>query len=99
MSAKNIGIAQPRKENPKKRIAKETNSYFLNTNSTMNSFFNYGTISTRKCQTYDLSGCVIKGNNTDQKKRDQSLLEGRVGQMDRLNRLKANNRSKENKSC
>lgn len=48
MSAKNIGIAQPRKENPKKRIAKETNSYFLNNNSTMNSFFNFGSISTRR---------------------------------------------------
>ena len=98
MSAKNIGIAQPRKENPKKRIAKSTKSYLLNTNSTMNSFFNFGSISTRKCQTYDLSGCILK-NDGDQKKRDQSLLEARVGQMDRLNRLKANNRSKENKSC
>ena len=98
MSAKNIGIARPLKKNPKKRIAKETNSYFLNTNSTMNSLFNFGSISTRKCQTYDLSGCVLK-NTGDRKKRDQSLLEGRVGQMDRLNRLKANNRSKENKSC
>ena len=98
MSAKNIGIARPLEKNPKKRIAKETNSYFLNTNSTMNSLFNFGSISTRKCQTYDLSGGVLK-NTGDRKKRDQSLLEGRVGQMDRLNRLKANNRSKENKSC
>ena len=98
MPGKNIGSSQPRNKNPKKRIAKETNSYFLNTNSTMNSFFNFGSISSRKCQTYDLSGCVLK-NTGDGKKRDQSLLEGRVGQMDRLNRLKANNRSKENKSC
>lgn len=98
MSGKNIGISQPRNKNPKKRIAKETNSYFSNSNSTINSFFNFGSISARKCQTYDLSSCVLK-NTGDGKKRSQANLEARVGQMDRLNRLKANNRSKENKSC
>jgi|SaaInlStandDraft_2_1057019.scaffolds.fasta_scaffold51267_2 hypothetical protein len=98
-NAKNIGIARPLEQNARKRIAKSTASFLSNPNSTMNSFFNFGTISARKCQTYDLSGCVIKGNNADQKKRNQSVLEASVGQMDRLNRLKANNRSKENNSC
>ena len=96
--AKNIDIARPRQENARKRIAKSTDAFFKNTNSTMNSLFNFGTITSRKCQTYDLSGCIIK-NKDDIKKRDQSNLEAQVGQMDRLNRLKANNRSKENKSC
>ena len=98
MSAKNIGIARPLEQNPRKRIAKSTEAFLLNPNSIMNSLFNFGIISARKCQTYNLSSCILK-NDGDQKKRDQSLLEARVGQMDRLNRLKANNRSKENKSC
>ena len=96
--AKNIGISRPKEENARKRIAKSTDAFLKNTNSTMNSFFNFGTVTTRKCQTYDLSGCVIK-KDSDIKKRDQANLEAQVGQMDRLNRLKANNRSKENKSC
>lgn len=96
--AKNIGISRPKEENARKRIAKSTGSFLTNTNSTMNSFFNFGTVTARKCQTYDLSGCVIK-KDSDVKKRSQANLEAKVGQMDRLNRLKANNRSKENNSC
>ena len=97
--AKNIAIAQPRKENPRKNKAKSVKAIFTNPNSTMNSLFNFGTVTSRKCETYNLSKCVVKGNDKDQKKREQANLEAQVGQMDRLNRLKANNRSKENKSC
>ena len=97
-TAKNIGIAQPREENPKKRVAKSTDSYFPNPATTMNSLFSFGTNTARKCQVYNLNSCVIK-TKKDQQKYDQSVMEANVGQMDRLNRLKALNKSAENKTC
>ena len=92
MSARNTDIARPRKENPRKKLAKSTASFLDNTNSVMNSMFNFQVISKRSTQTYDLSGCMLK-NDKDVKKHNQSRMEANVGQMDRLNRLKANNKS------
>tara|TARA_B100000795_G_scaffold101890_1_gene75062 strand:- start:5173 stop:5445 length:273 start_codon:yes stop_codon:yes gene_type:complete len=87
--SKNIAIAQPRLQNTRKNLAKSTSSFFKNTNSTMNSLFNFEN-SARKIQVYDLSGCINK-TDKDKKKYNQSVMEANVGQFDRLNRLKANN--------
>lgn len=82
-------IAQPRLQNARKNLAKSTLSFFANTDSTMNSLFNFRSTA-RKNQAYDLSGCIIK-TTKDVKKYNQSVMEANVGQFDRLNRLKANN--------
>ena len=92
MSVRNIDIARPRKQNARKNKAKSVNATFSNPNSVMNSMFNFQIITKRTTETYDLNGCILK-NDKDVKKHNQSRMEANVGQMDRLNRLKANNKS------
>jgi len=101
MPAKNIGIARPRGTlSTRKRIAKEKSAYLQNPNSTMNSMFNFGIISTRKIVSYK---CPLNKPTNDNRsviaKKEGTPLPPSVGQMDRLNRLKAANRSKEKGIC
>ena len=79
---KNIGIIRPRRLPPKKQLAKSTPSF-----STKNNTLNFQMFSTRKSQTYNQTSTDKNVIN----KQQQSKLESNVGQLDRMNRLKAKN--------
>ena len=83
---KNIGIAQPRPRAPRPNLLKTAKARFKFPNSVINSYYQpslFGTPSSsnRKLQVYHKK--EINKQNL------QFNLEARVGQMDRLNRIKA----------
>ncbi len=83
---KNIGISQPRPTPPRPNLLKTAKARFLYPNSILNSLYqpsSFGTpgSSNRKLNSYHKS--------VDDKNSLQFNLEAQVGQMDRLNRLKA----------
>lgn len=83
---KNIGIAQPRQRAPRPNLLKTAKARFKFPNSIVNSHYQHSLFGTpssnnRKLQIYH------KQQNNKHKK--QFNLEARVGQMDRLNRIKA----------
>ncbi len=91
---KNIGISQPRSYHRRPNLPNTLNARFKNKDSVMNShFYNmfgmFGSASSsnRKQIVYTDMGSVSTGKQEIQ----QSNLEANVGQMDRLNRIKAMN--------
>ena len=99
---KNIGITQPRPNPPRPNKAKTINASYQYPNSIKNSYFNtlnFGTPtgSNRKLKTYNHAPSTIHtmGNLTEQQKREgvtttaKVNMQNKIGQMDRLNRIKA----------
>ena len=99
---KNIGIAQPRPQAPRPHQIKATKSHYLYPNSVMNGKSNTGEFGTpsggnRKLNVYNKTEIIKKDlvNLTNIQKKNgasttgQSRMEARVGQMDRLARIKA----------
>ena len=106
---KNIGISQPRSNPPRPNKAKTIDATFPHPNSIKNSYFNslnFGTPSgsNRKLQTYNLAPSTVHDMNnlTSQQSRTgvtttaKTNMQNKIGQMDRLDRIKAQaiNRSK-----
>lgn len=103
MTAKNTGISKPRSYT--RRPNNVVKAGFVRKDSVMNSHFNmnlFGSAnsSNRKQATYNSisalstgqdTSTVVKGNIDPNKEIRQSNLEANVGQMDRINRLKATN--------
>jgi len=102
-NAKNIAIAQPREQNARKNKAKTVKATFRNPNSTMNSLFNFNVMPRKKLISYSCGLNKPRGDadtRTKNEKKKGTPLPPNVGQMDRINRLKANNSSKErNVTC
>ena len=88
-SAQNTAIAMPAEQNPKKNAAKSTPAYFSNPSSTINSMYHFAGISMRKKHTYSIPLVSITDNRSALGKKNGKHLAPNVGQMDRLNRLKA----------
>ena len=86
---KNITIAQPAEQNAKKNAANSTPAYFSNPSSTINSVFHFAGLSIRKKKTYNNPLVSTTDNRTAFGKKNGKHLAPNVGQMDRLNRLKA----------
>lgn len=82
---KNIGISQPRKLAPRKQLAKSTVSYSANNRDDYNMFQIFPL---KKRLTYN----VTSADNEVIKQQTQFRVEANVGQLDRLNRLKAKNK-------
>ena len=92
--ARNIGIAQPRSHPRRPQLSKTIDATFKNKDSVMNShFYNmfglFGSANStnRKQYVYTSNDSVSTGTQEIR----QSNLEANVGQMDRLNRIKALN--------
>ena len=100
---KNIGISQPRQNPPRPNKAKTINANYQYPNSIKNSYFNtlnFGTPngSNRKLKTYNSAPVTkhnISTNLTDQQSRTgvtttaKTNMQNKIGQMDRLNRIKS----------
>ena len=99
---KNIGIAQPRPQPPRPNLIKSIKSHYLYPDSVMNNKSNTGEFGTpsggnRKLNVYNKNEVVKKDlvnlSNTQKKHgaltTGQARMEARVGQMDRLARIKA----------
>lgn len=93
-AGKNIGISQPRPQSKREYLSKTVNATFKHKDSVMNShFYNmfgmFGSAnsSNRKQYVYTNANSVSTGSQQIQ----QSNLEANVGQMDRINRIKAMN--------
>ena len=83
---KNIYIAQPRTSAPRPNLLKTAQARFKYPNSIINSHYQHSLFGTPSSNNRKLQ--IYHKNETNQKK-IQSNLEARVGQMDRLNRIKA----------
>ena len=90
--AKNIAIAQPRSYPRRPNIPNTIGATFKYTNSVMNSYYYNGfglfgsaSSSNRKQTVYTNSDSTAVSNQ----KHRQANLEANVGQMDRINRIKA----------
>lgn len=100
---KNIGISQPRSNPPRPNKAKTIDATYQYPNSIKNSYFNtlnFGTPtgSNRKLKAYNTAPVTthnITSNLTNQQTRtgvtttDKTNMQNKIGQMDRLNRIKA----------
>lgn len=99
---KNIGITQPRANPPRPNKAKTVDATYQYPNSIKNSYFNtlnFGTPngSNRKLKTYNHEQATVHNMNnlTSQQHRDgvtttaKVNMQNKIGQMDRLNRIKA----------
>jgi hypothetical protein len=100
---KNIGISQPRTTPARPNKAKTVNANYQYPNSIKNSYFNtlnFGTPNgnNRKLKTYNASPVTkhnITTNLTNQQTRigvtttAKTNMQNKIGQMDRLNRIKA----------
>ena len=83
---KNIYIAQPRTSAPRPNLLKTAQARFKFPNSIINSHYQHSLFGTPSSNNRKLQ--IYHKNETNQKKL-QSNLEAQVGQMDRLNRIKA----------
>ncbi len=100
---KNIGISQPRSNPPRPNKAKTIDATYQYPNSIKNSYFNtlnFGTPtgSNRKLKAYNTAPVTthnITSNLTNQQTQtgvtttDKTNMQNKIGQMDRLNRIKA----------
>ena len=99
---RNIGITQPRQNPPRPNKAKIINASYQYPNSIKNSYYNtlsFGTPtgSNRKLKAYNHEKATVHnmGNLTNQQQRDgvtttdKVNVQNKIGQMDRLNRIKA----------
>jgi hypothetical protein len=99
---KNIGISQPRENPPRPNKAKTVDANYQYPNSIKNSYFNtlnFGTPSgnNRKLKTYNTAPATTHNmsNLTNQQTRTgvtttlKTNMQNKIGQMDRLNRIKA----------
>ena len=99
---KNIGIARPRPNPPRQNKAKTINARYQYPNSIKNSYYNtlnFGTPtgSNRKLKAYNHEKTTVHNipTLTNQQKKDgvtttdKVNMQNKIGQMDRLNRIKA----------
>lgn len=83
---KNIGIAQPRARPPRPNLLKTTKAGFQYPNSIINSHYQHSLFGTPSSNNRKLG---IYHKQEKNKGKLQFNLEAKVGQMDRLNRIKA----------